>query len=49
MKTISQAVSIGLGALALWVVVPRVVADQGRFYRMAGPAPTVITGLTPEG
>jgi len=46
MKIVSQAVRIGLSVLAL---VASVAAQEARFFRMAGPAPTVITALTPEG
>jgi formylglycine-generating enzyme len=46
MKTALQALGIGLGALAL---VTSVAAQEAHFFRMAGPAPAVITAFTPEG
>jgi formylglycine-generating enzyme required for sulfatase activity len=49
MKTRSLGPSVALGALALWLVVPRVVADEARFFRMVGPGPTAITAFTPDG
>ena len=35
--------------LALWLVVPSARADDAHFFRMAGPAPAVITAFTPDG
>jgi formylglycine-generating enzyme required for sulfatase activity len=46
MKIALHVVRIGLGALAL---VTGVAAQEARFFRMAGPAPTVITAFTPDG
>ena len=46
MKNALQAVRIGLSALAL---ATSVAAQEARFFRMVGPAPTVITTFTPDG
>ena len=35
--------------VVLWLVASRTVADEARFFRMTGPAPTVITAFTPDG
>ena len=34
---------------ALWLVVPRIVADEARFFRIVGPTATTITAFTPDG
>jgi hypothetical protein len=34
---------------ALWLVAPRVVADEARFFRIVGPTATTITAFTPDG
>ncbi len=33
----------------LWLVVPRIVADEARFFRVVGPTATTITAFTPDG
>ena len=35
--------------VALWLVVPRIVADEVRFFRVVGPTATTITAFTPDG
>jgi formylglycine-generating enzyme len=38
----------GFGAV-LWLVEPRTVADEARFFRIAGPVPTTITAVSADG
>jgi formylglycine-generating enzyme required for sulfatase activity len=35
--------------VALWLVTPRTVADEARFFRVVGPTATTITAFTPDG
>ena len=35
--------------VALWLVAPRTVADEARFFRIVGPTATTITAFTPDG
>jgi len=36
-------------SIALWLVAPRTIADEARFFRILGPTATTITAFTPEG
>ena len=35
--------------VATWLMVPHTVADEARFFRIAGPTITIITSFTPDG
>jgi hypothetical protein len=36
-------------SVVLWLVAPRTVADEARFFRIAGPVPTTITAVGADG